>query len=191
MLGNLGILAATRRPPARLLQRLEGRNPGAAVSVIGTSAAGGSIVLPGRPLRGGGAALLSIFRVTRPLRLWPVLARLLVTVGAIILNAAWEAHCRHAERLMKEESQFETVQTVRMSRTEALNILGVDASLGPGWDAVPLTGAARSKADAYLARVLKEGDRHPPYLTGKVSGAYRVAVDAEWDQRAPPPPSGS
>ncbi|KAG8346422.1 hypothetical protein ERJ75_000773400 [Trypanosoma vivax] len=110
----------------------------------------------------------------------PQLARLIAATAVIALKAFITAHRREVKRLNEQEilADSRRLRLKVMPPTEALQVLGMDTRLS-----VPL----RSEDDRRLATgrfkhlfgIASKCDN--AYLQGKVSAAYRLCVDADWD----------
>ncbi|RNF06512.1 hypothetical protein TraAM80_04018 [Trypanosoma rangeli] len=120
-------------------------------------------------------------RPTRVLHIPPQLLRLLVSGGLLLFQAFVVAHNREAQKLWEEAGAAGTNGDgggSLMSSSEALHILGMNASLH-----VPLQGE-KDRAEAtqrfkHLFAIAKNNNN--VYLQGKFSAAYRICVDANWD----------
>ncbi|ESL08362.1 hypothetical protein TRSC58_03935 [Trypanosoma rangeli SC58] len=118
---------------------------------------------------------------TRVLHIPPQLVRLIVTGGLLLFQAFVVAHNREAQKLRGEAGDAGTNGDGGagvMSSSEALHILGLNASLH-----VPLQGE-KDRAEAtqrfkHLFAIAKKNNN--VYLQGKFSAAYRICVDANWD----------
>ncbi|RHW70285.1 hypothetical protein DPX39_090082000 [Trypanosoma brucei equiperdum] len=117
----------------------------------------------------------------------PQLAKLIVTSGLLIVKAFLVAHQQEAKRLREEEekeghsatnAQVGTGSAALMTSSEALQILGLQPNMS-----VPLTAESdRQLATVRFEHLFAIATRcKNVFLQGKLSGAYRVCVDPEWD----------
>ena len=96
------------------------------------------------------------------------------------------AHREETEKLRKKNrgsTIAEDADTVAeqqpLSIIDALAILNVNS---PPSIQVPLTGSLKDDAKTNFDRFFASAEHvQNPYLQGKISGAYRVLVDPQWD----------
>lgn len=155
---------------------------------------------------GSGGSSSALFRPTRVARIPPQLMRLLVAGGAALLQVFVVAFQRESQRLRYESEATGTAEGMgnkrHMSGVEAVQVLGLDrnyptlfseiqkaesnASASPTATSTPLPlkeGKAKEEAkrnfDRMLALAVAEDNM---FLAGKLSAAYRLCVDPNWDQ---------
>nr|CCC93169.1 conserved hypothetical protein [Trypanosoma congolense IL3000] len=122
----------------------------------------------------------------RPFIIPPQLVKYIITAGLFLAKALIVAHKKESRRLRQEESNPTASYSaagnsfVSMPSTEALQILGLDSNM-----AVPLTSEAnRNMATLRFERLFAVAvNQRNMFLQGKLSGAYRICVDPEWDAK--------
>lgn len=143
---------------------------------------------------------LAPFRCTRVARMIPPqLARALLAAGAILLQSFFVLYRREASRLSAEKAEdgregrwnSSSPDQPLMTPAEAVAILGVAPPKATSHEstspaaayALPLTDRVeREKARESFHRMFRLAmDRQNYFLAGKLSAAYRMCVDENWD----------
>ena len=114
----------------------------------------------------------------------PMLLRILTTMAMTATQVFMTEFARERQRLQKEKAEnggdvgSGAASGPRMTPQEALQILNINTSL-----AVPLTNSRDQElAKENFQRFFKLAqDSNLPYIQGKLSAAYRMCVDKEWD----------
>lgn len=118
-----------------------------------------------------------LIKLTQPLLIWPIIGRVVAGFAIVVLQSLWEAHRAEAARLARQYGTEAQQSTLSLTREESAAILGVSLPAGGR-----LEGADAAVATANFRRLFLAARRcHNPYLQGKLSGAYRVLVDSNWD----------
>ena len=139
------------------------------------------------------ASPIGLFRPTHMLRIPipPHLLRLLATGSMLLIQAFAMAYQEKMREAQSAEAQHSAAKLQTMDAKEALALLGVTAPAAAAGSSsaaapldVPLTRAEDKQAAKRNFETLfsKATQTENLYLQGKLSCAYRLCVDPEWDR---------
>lgn len=129
----------------------------------------------------GSVGLLSNSR-TLMMPIPPFVWKLISVGGVFLIDAFIRAHQQHVAKMAKEEAdngtgESATASPAPMAPREALAILGL-----PEGVEMPLNEMRQQEAkQRFNVLFLKAEKANSPYLQGKVSAAYRMLCDPNWD----------
>ena len=125
-----------------------------------------------------------MLRRTQPHHFWPIVARIVSSVGVVFAKSFYDAYQAEAARnRAKEPNTTAEEKGGEMTRAEACAILGLTDIPPTG----PLLDTHKHRAKERFDKLF-DANRAAGnmYLQGKVSGAYRTIVpDPQWDNFKP------
>lgn len=137
----------------------------------------------------------SLFSSTRCNLLPPQLVKFLLNGAVILFQAFWVAYSKETSSASTSTSEEASSSPKSMSPAEAIQILGIeqvnprlleDAKSSKESSVLPLSRpsdreVARKNFERMFAIAIKHDNM---YLAGKISAAYRLCVDPDWDAYA-------
>jgi hypothetical protein len=119
------------------------------------------------------------FRNTPALLIPPIIARIVAGVAMVVLQSLWDAHQAEAAKIAREYGSQQQQQKLALTQNEALQILNMPTSTK-----VPMGEADQKRAKENFELLFHKAKVvDSPYLQGKISGAYRLLCDKNWDAK--------
>lgn len=112
----------------------------------------------------------------------PIVWKVVSVGGVFLIDAFLRAHAQHVAKMAKEEEAHASAQPGTgspISKKEAADVLGLPDAAGT----TALNERQRDEAKRRFEVLFLKAERaNSPYLQGKISAAYRVLCDPNWDE---------